>query len=183
MDWQLSVQERLVWCWSYAAGTWRRTPREFMRPETVLGSRLVLLFFIIFFTSFRINCGICSEYKILDNFLIVDWQWYQKYSKPTVSTIFQLSSSASFYCNTCFIATTLILNGTFVSQPTQASLLQFIKDATNGLCFVHQQGLVHLDVKPSNILVCSDSYIYMFFLIISMCVLYMPGENIINTCS
>lgn len=42
---------------------------------------------------------------------------------------------------------------TLCFQPSQSAMLKYIKDTLYGLLYVHDQGFIQLDIKPSNILV------------------------------
>ena len=64
----------------------------------------------------------------------------------------------------------LLLSVFFVAQKT---ILQYIKDSLNGLAYVHAKGLIHLDIKPTNILVSVDSTVALAIIVHVITVIIM----------
>lgn len=46
-----------------------------------------------------------------------------------------------------------VFNVKYLLQNPEANILKYIRHAASGLIHIHDQGLIHMDVKPSNILV------------------------------
>jgi len=77
---------------------------------------------------------------------------------PSIATVFQAGEQGT----RGYIAMQFIEGGAIDSQKLSLlPLLAMVRDAARALCYAHEQGVVHRDVKPGNLMVDGKGLVFL----------------------
>ena len=89
--------------------------------------------------------------------LLAEAQAMARLSHPNVAVVHDVGRArGQLYLCMEYVAGTTLREWLAVERPGWRAVLAVFRAAARGLAYVHAAGLMHLDVKPDNILVCRD---------------------------